>query len=221
MRKMTRNVKGQYEKGGKTRKYYPKLGDTYGDYIVISEDVEFTNDNKIKYHVRCSCGYEHFVRAYFLFTGRQLSCRECSSRKAYNRALIEGKKIGFIKLHHEGVGNLTKTAYWYFKNNAARRKIEWSEDLTIEYLWKLFQDQNNKCALSGLDIKLTEKRKLSNIDFEYMTASLDRIDSSKPYTTDNVQWVHKDINRMKWCFKENRFIELCKLIVNHANQQPS
>lgn len=218
---MKRNERGQYLKGGKTRKYYPKLGDIYGDYVVVSEEIEFTNDNKIKFKVKCSCGYEHYVRAYFLLTGRQSCCRECSSRKAYNRALDEGKKIGFIKLHHEGIGNLTKTAYRYIKHNGLKRNISWDEDLTIEYLWELLLKQNSKCALSGLYIELTEKRKDSNVNFKYMTASLDRIDSSKGYSRDNVQWVHKDINRMKWCFSEDYFINLCKLVVNNANQQPS
>ena len=37
------------------------------------------------------------------------------------------------------------------------------------------------------------------------TASLDRIDSSKGYTEDNIQWVHKDVNQMKMDLPEQRF----------------
>ena len=48
------------------------------------------------------------------------------------------------------------------------------------------------------------------------TASLDRIDSSKGYTKNNVQWLHKDINIMKRDFPEEKFLFLCKQIVkNH------
>ena len=46
------------------------------------------------------------------------------------------------------------------------------------------------------------------------TASLDRIDSSKGYVKDNVQWVHKDINRMKWNFPQDKFVKLCSFVAN-------
>ena len=52
------------------------------------------------------------------------------------------------------------------------------------------------------------------------TASLDRIDSLLGYTIDNVQWVHKDINRIKFDMSQCRFVELCCLIAekHHANK---
>ena len=81
--------------------------------------------------------------------------------------------------------------------------------------------QNRKCALTGVYIDLTESRKSFNVDFELMTASIDRIDSKKGYEPNNIQWVHKDINRMKWAFPQNQFIEMCQLVINHANQQGS
>jgi hypothetical protein len=79
-------------------------------------------------------------------------------------------------------------------------------DITIEYVWELFLLQERKCALSGLDIwfKHTTTQGTSN------TASLDRIDSSKGYITGNVQWVHKDVNKMKNSFDQDYFIRLCK-----------
>jgi hypothetical protein len=48
-----------------------------------------------------------------------------------------------------------------------------------------------------------------------VTASLDRIDSFKPYTDDNIQWVHKHINAMKLNHSEEYFIELCKIVANY------
>jgi hypothetical protein len=54
-----------------------------------------------------------------------------------------------------------------------------------------------------------------------MTASLDRIDSSKSYNKNNIQWVHKDVNKMKWAFNQNHFIKFCKLIANQDNFEPS
>lgn len=45
------------------------------------------------------------------------------------------------------------------------------------------------------------------------TASLDRIQNDKGYIEGNVQWVHKDINRMKNIFEQNYFIDICKKII--------
>jgi hypothetical protein len=44
------------------------------------------------------------------------------------------------------------------------------------------------------------------------TASLDRIDSSKGYTIDNVQWVHKTVNLMKRELNQQDFIDICNKI---------
>jgi len=188
------------------RKHFPIVGTRFGEFTVIDEELVKSKDAKILYHVKCSCGKEQFVRAYFLEVGRQTCCKECRSKINYEKAIKNGTSIGFIKLHHEGIGNFTKTAYNHFKRNAKRRDIEWSKDLTLEFLYNLLLNQNRKCALSGVDIDLTEFRKGSNVNFEFMTASLDRIDSSKDYNPTNVQWVHKDVNRMKWALDQDYFI---------------
>ena len=50
------------------------------------------------------------------------------------------------------------------------------------------------------------------------TASLDRIDSNLSYIKDNVQWIHKDLNRMKNEFSQDRFIEVCKAVFEHQRK---
>lgn len=56
--------------------------------------------------------------------------------------------------------------------------------------------------------------------YEEQTASLDRIDSSKGYIPGNVQWVHKDVNKMKLALSEKRLLELCTLIVQKFSSLP-
>jgi len=70
--------------------------------------------------------------------------------------------------------------------------------------WELFEKQNKKCALSGMPLEFPKDRNPHG-----GTASLDRINSDGDYTLDNVQWVHKDINRLKNVFEQQYFIELC------------
>jgi len=91
------------------------------------------------------------------------------------------------------------------KDKKSRKALEIS--ITIEDAWDLFLKQDKKCALTGLLLKIDIK---SN-----GTALLDRIDSSKGYTIDNIQWVHKDINFMKKNYSQDYFIEMCKKVVEY------
>lgn len=200
------------------RKHIPEIGKQYGQFTVISDEIGRSKDQKILFKVKCSCGKEQFVRAYFLESGRQDCCKSCSQKRALENNVSRQK---FLKLTHEGVGNFTKTTFNHFKRNAKKRNINWSEELTIEYLYNLLLKQNKKCALTGLDIDLTELRKSSNVAFEFMTASIDRIDSTIGYEPDNIQWVHKDVNIMKNKFSEEYFKNVCQLVINYANQQGS
>lgn len=196
--------------------HYPEIGKKYGNFKVISDEVfKYGKDKKIHYKVKCFCGHEQLVRAYFLEIGRQTCCRSCSQKKALKEHESRRK---FLKEGHEGIGNLTKTQYNRYKIGARKRNIHWDNNLTLEYLYNLLIKQNKKCALSGLDIDLSDNFKGTQIDYSEVTASLDRIDSSKGYEVGNVQWVHKDINRMKNKHSEEYFIQLCKLV---ANQQRS
>jgi hypothetical protein len=86
-------------------------------------------------------------------------------------------------------------------------------DLDANYLWQLYLNQNKKCALSGLDIFFNSTSRSGDGN-----ASLDRKDSNKGYTKENVQWVHKDINRIKWELEEKYFLSLVESIYKHRIQ---
>lgn len=113
---------------------------------------------------------------------------------------------GFMK-------NKVTGRYWsYLVRNARTRNIE--VKVTQEEAWVIFLKQNKRCVYTG--IKLTHlkySKKVNGISiYKAGTASLDRKDSSLGYTKKNIQWVHKDVNRMKMNFKERYFLKLCKLI---------
>ena len=83
--------------------------------------------------------------------------------------------------------------------------------ITIEQAWEVFLKQNRKCALTGLDIVFVKQY---TKDYSLQTASIDRINSDKDYSIDNIQWVHKDINRMKSDLNQEKFISYCKMVSN-------
>lgn len=80
----------------------------------------------------------------------------------------------------------------------------------------LLKQQDYKCALTDLPIAVATSRKAQA--HGEGTASLDRKDSTRGYHFDNVQWVHKDVNKAKLDFTQQRFIELCKLVTEKNNQ---
>lgn len=100
----------------------------------------------------------------------------------------------------KGTGGLSASYWSRVKLGALTRGLEF--DISMDCVVEMFHRQNKKCILSGIDIEMNK------------TASLDRIDSKLGYVKDNVQWVHKDINKLKSDFNQDYFIELCKKIAN-------
>ncbi len=104
-----------------------------------------------------------------------------------------------------GVGELSGAAWYQIVHNSMQRGRV-PVTVTKEYIWNLFVEQGKRCALSGVLIHFGTRTA------QHRTASLDRIDSSKGYEPGNVQWVHKDVNKMKNTFDQNYFIEMCSRI---------
>jgi hypothetical protein len=98
-------------------------------------------------------------------------------------------------LGHEEITGVFLGTYRY---GAAKRGLAW--DVTPEHLWSLWVKQGGACVYTGLSLTHGE------------TASIDRIDNTQGYIEGNVQWVHRDINRMKSDFTEDRFLALCRLV---------
>jgi len=100
--------------------------------------------------------------------------------------------------------------YWgLIKKRAEKRGYKINID--VKFAWELYIKQEKKCALTKLPIEFA----ISNKNYSETTASLDRIDSTKGYTSDNVQWVDKKINIMKNIFSQEKFIYLCKLVAEN------
>jgi hypothetical protein len=143
---------------------------------------------------KCDCGNIKDIRYRDLKSGNSKTCG-CS--KLYQNT----------KSHNwKGYEGLPKTIFCIINKNAKKRNL--NIDIDIKYIWELYLNQSRKCAISGLDIIFSNKVTERNIT----TASLDRIDSSKGYIVGNVQWVHKDINKMKMDIPQDEFISYCKII---------
>ena len=143
----------------------------------------------------CDCGKQKITTGDCLIYGKTKSCG-CS------------KSIPNIKNHNwRGYKEISLAFFNGIKRGAKSRKIKFN--LTIKQIWNLFLKQNRTCSLSGMDLKFSFKNRGND-----RTVSLDRIDSSKGYTLDNVQWVHKKVNFMKLNMTDSEFVKTCNQITN-------
>lgn len=144
----------------------------------------------------CDCGNEKILKSSRIRLQQVKSCG-CLLKKS-------GKNHHLFK----GFGEISQATFNKIRQKAIDRNIDF--DITINQLNDLFLRQKKKCAISGVEIKFKDSHK------DKQTASLDRIDSSKPYIVSNLQWVHKTINQMKWTIDQKEFVEWCKVVAKHA-----
>lgn len=91
------------------------------------------------------------------------------------------------------------------------REGGYNMDIDKDFVWDLYNKQNGKCALTGWNIMFSPDN-IKN------TASIDRIDSDKDYTKDNIQLTHKIVNRCKLNCPEDLFYNICKAVTENRKQ---
>lgn len=114
----------------------------------------------------------------------------------------------------KGYEELSGTRWSSYQKGAEIRGFNF--DITIEYAWELFLNQERRCALTGMPIYFNmDLDRLRRQGHQGGTASLDRIDSKIGYIQGNVQWVHKDVNKMKMDLPEQDFFSMVKQIYEY------
>jgi hypothetical protein len=89
--------------------------------------------------------------------------------------------------------------------DARARKIGF--DLDEDFLIKMYESQQGRCALSGIPFDSDHK------------PSIDRVDSLRGYLRDNVQLVTLEVNRMKTNLSQELFLELCNAVAAEWNRR--
>lgn len=150
-------------------------------------------------------------------------CKEC--KKQTNEAYYQRNKIianSYSKMYYannlEKISELGKIRYHkkvktdYIgimlsgcRSNARKRNREFN--ISKEFILNLLEKQENRCYYSGDE--LTVEPKL------YNTLSIDRVDSSKGYTEDNVVLCCQKVNVVKNNLSDIEFINLCKKIARY------
>jgi hypothetical protein len=170
-------------------KSYEDLTNFNNGNVTVLKYVKQDHAKKALWQARCNhCQKVWVLRGGNIKSGRTKSC-------GCQRAVSVHKAIGC------GVGDMTGAFWCRLRHNAEARRH--ALNITKEEAYDLYQKQKGICALSGLPIGFKDK-----------TASLDRIDSQKPYDLTNIQWVHKYVNKMKNNLNQDVFLSFVNNIYN-------
>lgn len=178
------NGKKQCGKISPFAKYIP--GMLVGNVLLLKR-LDSTRKNSVLWSCQCLCEKKTLLERTNNQLSRKDSILHCGCKKP-NHAK-----------NFKGLNEITGSYFYRIARQAKERNFCF--EISLQDIWELYLKQNKLCALSKV-----------NISFSNNTASLDRIDSSNGYTINNIQLVHKDINRMKVDYKQEYFIEVCKLI---------
>jgi len=131
------------------------------------------------------------------------NCRKLNSRGANNPKWT-------------GYGEIGGKQWLSIQREAERRKIPF--EITIEEAWQMFEDQEQKCALTGRNLSMMGKRngEMSG------NAALDRIDPTQGFTADNSQWIEKRLQQMKRNLSDREFVKICEAVaMHHLEKKPN
>lgn len=179
-------------------------------------------------------GDAHLVNCYDGVVGRKFTCHRCSRKLPESRFSPLGPRFAKTRLltalhphchtcRKQAKGRWTShplyspelDRYWASRlrslaQGAYQRNIFVgleAEDLLGKYL-----DQDGICALTGLQMETSGEGRRTKSGNRYAAPSVDRIDSNKHYTPDNIQIVMAVVNVMKNDIPQQVFIELCHQI---------
>ena len=158
--------------------------------------MQVTKGQDGRYYKPCpSCGdMQSYLRKNYAEESLKLGkeCKRCSNKRNEHchRGWYRGVRVSWFNK---------------FKTGAELRGILW--ELTIDDVADLMEMQSYRCALTGWDIEFPESG-----NPQKAPASLDRVDSKKPYTKKNTQIVTRQANMMKQQYSQEDFIKVCKAV---------
>jgi len=162
----------------------------------------------------CTKCNNHFDISSFYTTGKKVDstpkynswCKTCISfkMKSYHKKTWGEEKLQFTAFKRT---KSIRAYITYLRSKAIKRK---SVCLSIDQLQEIWDKQNGKCALTGWDMTMILGQ--GNIT---TNASIDRIDSSKGYIEDNVQFVCRVVNVFKSAASEELLYKMCEAIIKN------
>lgn len=186
----TQHLIGERTKSCGCIRYVNLIGKRFGKAIVIAQaghGTKGTNSKRstVKWRLKCDCGIEFESISEYLNNGDTTSCG--CKRKNFHNSGERSKDLNLNKYIRK------------LRDGAIVRGHFFDESVDAKALQGLMSIQGFKCSISGVSL-------------DWKNCSLDRKDSSKGYTLENIQWVHRVINYMKNTLDQQEFIDWCKKV---------
>lgn len=152
------------------------------------------------------------IKSFCKKAGRTIksTCPKCNSDVFLTKKESESGFIRYCSIKCRSSNN--KSNYYNYLYDIERRakKLKKEFNLTEEFIIDLLENkQGGKCCITNLPIYIRDPKKEATL---HDTASLDRINSNKGYTKDNIQWLALGINYMKMDFSQEELHKMLRLI---------
>ena len=173
------------------------IGERYGDWTVIG-----ITKSRYSIDVKCKCGNVRHKDRISLHLGRSRMCRECSYRETPMFARSQ-KPSGW---------NARTQAYHRVKNAAEDRGIEFFISKDEFYLLS-----SRDCSYCGRPpSNLCSAKSIKTGEYKY--SGMDRLDSSGPYSIENVVPCCAECNRGKQSMTIKEFLEWIKKLYQNREK---
>lgn len=144
----------------------------------------------------------HLRKAHREKNKQEILAKEASKRLAsslFPDKILERRKLRSLT----GTAKYIQSRMAGWRSSAKKRGLEFS--LKVDEIVSLYEAQERKCFYTGRDIVLSPNNQ--NV------LSLDRLDSSKGYTTENVVICSLIVNKMKQDLSLDDFRSLCREVL--------
>ncbi len=162
-----------------------------------------------------NCGVKFEKPLKELVRSEKLGRKNFCSRTCVGKNNIKNfgdKRSDYDITQHSGHKRDEYTGFRDFMRRIKRKDYEHNIDLAyLKEVW----DKCNVCVYSGVELVLPTHRKNNN---PLITASIDRIDSSKGYVKGNIQFISITANHAKNSMSHEQMMEFCNLI--KENKKP-
>jgi hypothetical protein len=170
----------------------------------------------------CKCSFEKPINEYNrrIKMGKTLfyCSLSCGAKSEKNLKMIQTSGLPY---HFKGGENKLVTedqkilsSMKEFAKRVRYRKKKFVDDLDIYDMMDIWKAQNGKCKFTNVDLILPYKTEYKTTSNNYK-ASIDRIDSSKPYLIENIQFVSLTVNTMKGNMADSEVYDFFNIVNNN------
>lgn len=196
------------------KKKYSRMKDYIGEKINKMLILEVVKRRVVKCQCDCgnikNCDWQDLKRNRIIGCGCQINNEEM--RKEARKRAYDFLEKGILNKGGDHYPTEDREFKYILKRLKDRSRKECY--LVLDDLKNIWIKQNGICPYSKIKLKLPTNSS-PNPDVHYYIASVDRIDSSKPYTKDNIQFVSRSMNYAKNVMSHEQTLDFIKLIVEN------